>query len=151
MPSTRRILVDTSTLFSGLGWSGPPSQVLITITEDDYELVLTDYILDELFAHLQDFETERKIPALSAFEYLHHADVLEEAEWDANLDTAEELVGETKDAPIMAAYLLDDVDILVTSNTQDFPHDDYETILTPRAFVDTVATAEPDSDSGSEG
>lgn len=150
MPSTQRILVDTSTLFSGLGWSGPPAQVLVTITDEEFELVLTDYILDELFAHLEDFSTERKAPALSAFEYLHHADVLEESEWDGNLATAKGLVGEDKDAPIMAAFLLDGVDVLVTSNTEDFPHGDYESIMTPRGFVQTFGQSESGTDTETE-
>lgn len=136
MPTSKSVLVDTSTLFSGLGWSGPPSRVLITIAEGRFELLVTDYILDELFEHLRDFPTERKEPALRSFEYLHQAVVIDEDEWMDHLETAETLVGETKDAPIMAAYLLDDVDVLVTSNTQDFPHDDYETIVTPRGFLD---------------
>lgn len=142
MPSTKKVLVDTSTLFSGLGWSGPPSRVLIAIAEGNFELVVTDYILDELFRHLQDFPTERKEPALRSFEYLHQAVVIDEDEWDVNLDAAEVMVGETKDAPIMAAYVLDEVDVLVTSNTQDFPHDDYETIVTPRGFLDEFVSSD---------
>lgn len=142
MPNSQTILVDTSTLFSGLGWSGPPAQVLITIAEGEFELILTDYILDELFAHLQDFSTEQKEPALRSFEYLYQAVVIPEDGWNTQLDQAERLVGERKDAPIMAAYLRDDVDVfvdvLVTSNTQDFPHTDYETIMTPREFVEYV-------------
>lgn len=143
MPSSKKVLVDTSTLFSGLGWSGPPSQVLIAIAEGNFELVVTDYILDELFRHLQDFPPERKEPALRSFEYLHQAVVIDEDEWEVNLDAAEARVGETKDAPIMAAYLLDEVEVLVTSNTQDFPHDDYGTIMTPRDFLDTFVSSEP--------
>lgn len=144
MPSSLRILVDTSTLFSGLGWPGPPSRVLIAIAEGSFELMLTDYILDVLFEHLQDFDTERKEPALRAFEYLHQAIVIEEDQWSVHLDSAEDIVGETKDAPIMAAYLLEEVDVLVTSNTQDFPHDGYEQIVTPRGFLNTFVASDPE-------
>jgi hypothetical protein len=42
----------------------------------------------------------------------------------------------------MAAYLLDEVDVLVTSNVHDFPIEDYETILTPREFVETFGSDE---------
>jgi hypothetical protein len=42
----------------------------------------------------------------------------------------------------MAAYLLDEVDVLVTSNVHDFPIGDYETILTPREFVETLGSDE---------
>ena len=52
MRGLRGVLIDTSTLLSGLGWSGPPSQVLVTIANGNFELVLTDYILGELFEHL---------------------------------------------------------------------------------------------------
>jgi len=142
LTSSRAILVDTSTLFSGLGWSGPPSQVLITIADGDFELVLTDYILGELFEHLRDFPADRREPALRSFEYLKQATVLDEERWMAHFDRAKQEVGENKDAPIMAAYLLDEVDVLVTSNIHDFPLDDYETILTPRDFIDTIGSGD---------
>lgn len=143
MPSSTSVLVDTSTLFSGLGWSGPPARVLVSIATGDFELVLTDSILDELFEHLRDFPAERREPALRSFEYLQQAVIIKEDEWTRKLDHAKPLVGEAKDAPIMAAYLLDAVDVLVTSNTKDFQHDDYETILTPRGFLDRFAPPEP--------
>ena len=63
MKNSRAILVDTSTLFSGLGWSGPPARVLTAIADGDFELVLTDYILGELFEHLRDFPADRREPA----------------------------------------------------------------------------------------
>ena len=100
MTSSRAILVDTSTLFSGLGWSGPPSQVLITIADGDFELVLTDYILGELFKHLRDFPTDRREPALRSFEYLKQATVIDEERWMAHFDRAKQEVGENKDASI---------------------------------------------------
>lgn len=60
MPSSTSVLVDTSTRFSGLGWSGPPSRVLIAIATGEFQLVLTDYILDELFENPVIFRrTER--------------------------------------------------------------------------------------------
>lgn len=130
------VLIDTSTLYSGLGWSGPPSRVLVAIATGHFELVLTDYILDELFEHLRDFPPDRKEPALRSFAYLQQAVVIDQDGWNDKLDQAKPLVGEAKDAPIMAAYLLEEVDLLVTSNTQDFPHDDFGTIVTPRAFLD---------------
>ena len=142
MKNSRAILVDTSTLFSGLGWSGPPARVLTAIADGDFELVLTDYILGELFEHLRDFPADRREPALRSFEYLKQATVIDEEHWITHLDRAKETVGETKDAPIMAAYLLDEVNVLVTSNIHDFPLDDYETILTPREFIDTIDSTE---------
>jgi predicted nucleic acid-binding protein len=137
MMSSRAILIDTSTLFSGLGWFGPPYEVLLRIHGSTAQLVVTDYILDELFTHLSDFPTDRKEPALRAFEQLYDATVIPEDDWQPLLEMATEEVGEDKDAPIMAAYLLDEIDVLVTSNTTDFPLADYETILTPREFLDT--------------
>lgn len=142
MTSSQAILVDTSTLFSGLGWSGPPSRVLLTIATGEFELVLTDYILGELFEHLRDFPADRREPALRSFEYLQQATVIDEDQWTVHVDDAETAVGETKDAPIMAAYLLDEVDVLVTSNVHDFPLEDYETLLTPREFIDAFSADE---------
>ena len=68
--------------------------------------------------------------------------MIDEEHWSAHLDRAKETIGENKDAPIMAAYLLDEVDVLVTSNIHDFPLDDYEAILTPREFIDTIDSTE---------
>lgn len=132
----RRILLDTSTLFSSLGWEGAPFKVLMKINEKSFELVLTDYILDELSSHFQDFPPNRKEHAIKSLKHLEEASVIEEREWKKNLKRAEKLVGESKDAPIMAAFLTDKVDILVTSNEKDFPIEDKENIQTPDEFLE---------------
>lgn len=110
----RKILLDTSTLFSSLGWEGAPSKVLMKINEKSFKLVLTDYILDELSNHFQDFPPNRKEHAIKSLKHLEEASVIEEKEWKKNLKKAEKVVGESKDAPIMAAFLTDKVDIQAT-------------------------------------
>ncbi len=135
MKNTKRVLVDTSTLFSGLGWTGAPFRVLAKIHEENFELVLTDYILDELSRHFEDYPIERREDAFQSLEYLRETAWIVKSEWEEKLEEAEKLVGENKDAPIMAAFLLDEVDILVTSDLKDFPLDDFENILTPKGFL----------------
>lgn len=135
MKSSKRVLLDTSTLFSGLGWSGPPFLVLLKIHEGNFDLVLTDYILEELSDHFEDFPEERREQAEKSLEYLQKAHVISEEEWKENLDRGRELVGDSKDAPIMAAYLLEDIDILVTSDEKDFPVKDHENIMGPKEFL----------------
>lgn len=136
MKSTRKVLVDTSTLFSALGWTGAPFKVLSKIHEDDFKLVLTDYVLDELSNHLEDYPIERREDAFQSMEYLRETAFIIRCEWEGNLEQAEKLVGEKKDAPIMAAFLLEEVDILVTSDLKDFPIDEYDNILTPNDFLE---------------
>lgn len=135
MKRPKRVLLDTSTLFSGLGWSGPPFRVHLKIHEENFDLILTDYILDELSNHLKDYPEDRREKAIQSLEYLREASIILEGTWEKNLKKAEKLVGETKDAPIMAAYLHKDVDILVTSNIKDFPTQKHENILTPKKFL----------------
>ena len=131
-----RVLLDTSTLFSAHGWSGAPFEALMKINEENFDLVLTDYILDELSDHFRDFPPERRKHALESLEHLEEASIVEESEWKENLSRAEELVGESKDAPIMAAFLTERVDVLVTSNESDFPVEDMEDVQTPTEFLE---------------
>jgi len=135
MKNIKRVLVDTSTLFSGLGWTGAPFRVLAKIHEEDFELVLIDYIIDELSNHVEDYPAERKEEAFQSLEYLRESAVIVENKWKEKLNKAEKLVGENKDAPIMAAFLLDEVDLLVTSDLKDFPIEEFEQILTPKDFL----------------
>ncbi|KXB08309.1 hypothetical protein AKJ56_01560 [candidate division MSBL1 archaeon SCGC-AAA382N08] len=134
----KRVLLDTSTLFSSLGWTGAPFEVLLKINEGDFKLVLTDYILDELSDHFKDFPPERKKHAIKSLKLLKEASVIEEKEWKKNLNRAGNLVGENKDAPIMAAFLTNKVDVLVTSNTKDFPTEDKEKVQTPDEFLKKI-------------
>jgi len=135
MKSTKRVLIDTSTLFSALGWTGAPFRVLAKIHEEDFELVLTDYIIDELSDHIKDYPEERRKEAFQSMEYLKETSIIVESKWETKLKQAEKLVGENKDAPIMAAFLLDEIDILITSDLKDFPIEDFEQILTPKNFL----------------
>ncbi len=135
MKNTKKVLVDTSTLFSGLGWTGPPFRVLAKIHEEEFKLILTDYIIEELSDHLEDFSDERRKEAFQSLEYLRESAVIVENKWKEKLNKAEKLVGENKDAPIMAAFLLDEVDILITSDLKDFPIEKFEQILTPKDFL----------------
>jgi len=68
-------------------------------------------------------------------EYLKETAIIVESRWERKLKDAEEVVGENKDAPIMAAFLLDEVDILITSDLKDFPIEEFEQILTPKDFL----------------
>ncbi len=136
MKSTRKVLVDTSTLFSALGWTGAPFKVLSKIHEENFKLVLTDYILDELSNHFEDYPIDRREDAFQSMEYLRETALIVESEWEKNLVKAETLVGENKDAPIMAAFLLEEVDILVTSDLKDFPIEEFDNILTPNDFLE---------------
>lgn len=136
MKGSKRVLLDTSTLFSGLGWLGPPFQVLLKIYEEDFELVLTDYILEELSNHFEDFPEDRRKHAEKSLEYLRKARVINEEEWKKKLDRGKELVGDSKDAPIMAAYLLESIDVLVTSNEKDFPVQEHKNIMGPKQFLE---------------
>jgi predicted nucleic acid-binding protein len=141
MPTSNKktVLVDTSTLFSGLGWAGVPSDVLLVLySRDGYFLRLSDRILQELFRNVKKFPDDRQPAALQSLEYLQKAAIVTEDRWREHLTRAKQEVTELKDAPILTAYFLEDTDYLVTSNAQDFPVDQYETIVSPNEFLDLL-------------
>lgn len=129
------MLVDASTLYSGLGWTGPPSDVLLKISgSSDYDLVLSDRILEELFRHLNEIPDKEN--ALRSLECLKEAVIVRSDRWKQHQEIASKLVNDSKDAPVMAAFLTGKVDYLVTSDTSDFPVSEFDTVMTPGQFLE---------------
>ncbi|MBX6376961.1 MAG: PIN domain-containing protein, partial [Clostridia bacterium] len=48
-----KVVLDTNTLVSAIGWAGPPRAVLLALREDRYRLVTTVELLAELERVLQ--------------------------------------------------------------------------------------------------
>ena len=104
-----KVLADTNILFSALLYpNGGPSQALLYISEN-YELVLSDFNISEL----RDI-VERKAPQQMA-----DVDVFL-AKLSYELITApispEKLINDPKDAPILNAAIIADVDIIISGD-----------------------------------
>ncbi len=44
----RRVVLDTNILISGIGWSGPPKEVLEAFLKEEFILLISESILNEL-------------------------------------------------------------------------------------------------------
>ena len=104
-----KVLADTNILFSALLYpNGGPSQALLFISEN-YELVLSDFNISEL----RDI-VERKTPQQMA-----DVDVFL-AKLSYELITApispEKLINDPKDAPVLNAAIIADVDIIISGD-----------------------------------
>ena len=104
-----RVLVDTNILFSALLYpDGMPGRALIHISEN-YELILSDYNISELREIV-----ERTVPDkmadidvfLAKLAYEHVIAPI----------SPEKLISDPKDAPILNAAIIADVDIIISGD-----------------------------------
>lgn len=118
-----KILFDTSALFPGFRHEGLRQKLLGRVIDTGHTPVVTDYILDELRINIERrFKPEQKAVALDLLLQILSLNVLEVKLWDeyeAHLDAAFDLVRE-KDAPVLAAAMLDEVAYLVVRDERDF-------------------------------
>ena len=128
-----RIMVDTNVLISLLVFSSKKMNQMMECIFIEHQLVLSSYIVEEL----KDV-VRRKFPdkvgvvdtllAKMNYEYVYTPDML-----DATLF----VIRDVKDYPVLYTAILEDVDILVTGDS-DFEDVDVEKpeILTPAEFVE---------------
>ena len=72
-----KIVLDTNTLVSAIGWEGPPRQILLALREGYHALITTPDLLTELtsaltYAKLRPLATHPMLPAVLA--WLHRPD-----------------------------------------------------------------------------
>lgn len=129
-------MVDANVLVAGLGWPRWPYAVLQHAIAGDYQLVLSQYILDEAHHHLK-----RIIPnALESFQ-----DFLELCEYEIVDDPTplmliehEKLVRDAKDIPVALAAITAKVDCLVSSDkdlTDNAALKEHMDVLLPAVFL----------------
>ncbi len=128
-----RIMVDTNVLISLLVFSSKKMNQMMECIFMEHQLVLSSYIVEEL----KDV-VRRKFPdkvgvvdtllAKMNYEYVYTPDTLDEMLFE---------IRDVKDYPVLYTAILEDVDILVTGDS-DFEDVDVEKpeILTPAEFVE---------------
>lgn len=126
-------MVDTNVLISLLVFSGKKMNQMMECIFMEHQLVLSSYIVEEL----KDV-VRRKFPnkvaiadtllAKMNYEYVYTPDILDETLFE---------IRDVKDYPVLYTAILEDVDILVTGDS-DFSDVDVDKpeILTPTEFVE---------------
>jgi uncharacterized protein len=134
-----RVVLDTNTIVSGVGWGGPPAAVLDAAMAGRFEIVTRPILLDELrrvlaYPKLQpvigDADELIELLALTAIVVTPTETI--------------ELVRDPDDNRLIEAALAADADVIVTGD-QDLltlGRVDKIRILTPREFL---ATLQPDA------
>lgn len=128
-----RIMVDTNVLVSLLVFSSKKMNQMMECIFAEHQLVLSSYIVEELkdVARRKFAGKAGAVDTLLAkmsYEYVYTPDILDETLFE---------IRDVKDYPILYTAILEDVDILVTGDS-DFGEVNVERpeILTPAEFVD---------------
>lgn len=118
-----KIILDTSVLFPGFRYPDLRRKLIWKLLEKGVTPVFTDYILEELKVNIEEeySDEEARIALNLLLEILQTGQVEVKTFEDYNpyLEEARGLIRE-KDAPILAALMLPDIDYLVTRDKRDF-------------------------------
>ena len=128
-----RIMLDTNVLVSALLFPGQKINALMEIVTTEHQLVLSSYIVDELFD-----VTQRKFP-----DKVETVDTLLSQLPYELVYTPKQLkpdlfeIRDVKDYPILYTAITDDVDVFITGD-DDFSDVEVEKpeIVTPAGFLD---------------
>lgn len=126
-------MVDTNVLISLLVFSSGKMNRMMEHIFMEHQLVLSSYIVEELKDVVKrkfpnKTETVEILLAKMNYEYVYTPDVMDETLFE---------IRDVKDYPVLYTAILEDVDVLVTGDS-DFENVDVEKpeILTPAAFVE---------------
>lgn len=127
-----KILVDSSTLYSALVYTGKISE-LIDILIEEHTIIITDYIVKELKRNIYQKLTKRREKAMEKLTiFTLNCQIKKKEEYIQNIFEAKKMISD-KDAPILACGMLPDIDYLITSDKEFFEvKSDKITILSPR-------------------
>ncbi len=131
-----KIVLDTNTLVSAIGWEGPPRQILLALREGHHALITTPDLLTELtsvltYAKLRPLATHPMLPAVLA--WLHRPDHIvfsTERVAEIEVDPADNLVLEAAIAEGADAVFSGDQHLLRLRRFRGIP------IMTARQFLD---------------
>jgi len=113
-----KILIDTSTLYSAMTHEGRVHDLLYLIIER-HEVVLSDYIVEELKRNIQlKLSGPKRESALLDLEIVVSlCRIITIDQYIHNLPEAKELIS-LKDSPVLACGMLDEIDYLLTSDKE---------------------------------
>ncbi len=130
-----RVVLETNTLVSAIGWDGPPRQILIAIREGKHTFITSPELLDELarvlaYPKLRPVATHPLLPVILA--WLHwpeHLVIPQERISVVRADPADNSVLEVAIAGKADTIISGDRDLLTLHRFRGIP------ILTARGFV----------------
>jgi len=136
-PSNLRIMVDANVLVAGLGWPRFPYEVLQHAIDGDYQLVLSDYVIDEAREHFGRLFPSLT-PQLDAFlEASNYEAVPSPAQ--AQIAANPGLARDIKDIPVVLSAKNARVDYLVSLDkdltSPDEPVHQHLKVLLPGTFL----------------
>ncbi len=130
-----RLVLDTNTIVSAIGWDGPPRQVLIALREGRHRLVITPALLEELtrvlrYPRLQPIAAHPLLAVVLEWLYRpEHLVIPTERVTEIHADPADNLVLEAAVAGRADAIVSGDRHLLRLQAFRGIP------VLTARAFV----------------
>lgn len=117
-----KVLLDSNTLFSGLGFMGMENKVIWLAILGRIRLVVSDYIVAEFRRTVEKkFTGDRKKKAVELLNRLLVSGAVEvkgREDYISYFEEADKLINE-KDSPILACAMREDIDVLV-SGDKDF-------------------------------
>ncbi len=118
-----KVLVDTNIFIASMRFAGLKRKLVWKLLEADAVVVLTDFIVEELRENFaEQYTPEESRAALDNFLQFLGTGRIEIKTYTAYapyLEKATELIVK-KDAPILAAVMLPDIDYLLTRDKRDF-------------------------------
>lgn len=127
--------MDTDTLVSAIGWTGPPAQILAALIEGKHDLIVSGGILDELtralrYPRLRSVATRPDLPRV--LEWLHQPEhvVIPQERLDA-------VPGDPADNVVLGAAIAGKADVVVSGDRHLLRLGSFRgiPILSARAFV----------------
>jgi putative PIN family toxin of toxin-antitoxin system len=118
-----KVLVDTNIFIASMRFAGLKRKLIWKLLEKDVIVVVTDFILEELRENFEEqYSAEEAQAALENLLHFLGTGKIEVKTYDsyaAYLPEAQQLIRD-KDAPILAALMLEDITYLVTRDKRDF-------------------------------
>jgi uncharacterized protein len=134
-----RLVLDTNVLVSGLLFpGGPPSRLVKAWRAGAFDLVISDFVLDELVRTWQHLAPRLKVAANDLADFLDTIEVRAELlRVDANMlaQAGAAKLRDPNDLPILALLIGSGADFLVTGDKDLLVLADAYPILSPADFV----------------
>ncbi|MCL2088858.1 MAG: putative toxin-antitoxin system toxin component, PIN family [Oscillospiraceae bacterium] len=129
-----RIMIDSNVLVSAFVLTSPHMLRMIDVISKHHTIILSTYIIDELKRVTKEkfptkYNTMESFLQELPFHLVYTPDVIKKDEYPD--------IRDIKDLPILVSAIIEDVDILISGDSDFAPIDlEYPEILTPREFVE---------------
>ena len=132
----KKVIVDSNIIFSGLLYSGKPSEVLSLLRKREFRLLIPADELDEIRTVFKR-KVSYKGYLLEGFLEMTRAKIIPTKKYRGLIPTAAGLIEDKKDAPILACALAVKPDYFVTGDKDFLTRDIREKVntLSPSEFL----------------